>query len=219
MKKSTKRAIIVSVMALVLCFSMLIGTTLAWFTDTVESASNIIKTGNLDVEMDWADGTKAIPGDDSNDWIDASTGAIFNYDKWEPGYTEVRHIKISNEGTLALKYKVIIEATGEVTDLSDVIDVYYLDPGAQIDDRADLTDANKLGTLTQVLDNLGNTGLGNLEAGENHTITIALKMQESATSHYEEKSIGTSFKIKLYATQLNAEDDSFGNDYDAGADY
>ena len=130
-----------SIVAIVVLFSMLIGSTFAWFTDSVTSSGNIIKSGNLDVEMFWADGKE----DPTNaDWKDASTGAIFNYDRWEPGYTEVRHIKIDNVGTLALKYRVQIVANGEVSDLSDVIDVYYADPAVQVANRSDLTDENKL---------------------------------------------------------------------------
>ena len=158
-KYSTKKALVASLLSLVLCFSMLIGTTFAWFTDSVTSANNIIKSGNLDIEMYWAEGTE----DPTNaSWTDASTGAIFNYDNWEPGYVEVRHIKIANEGTLALKYKVQIVANGEVSDLADVIDVYYVDPAIQVADRATLANAPKLGTLTEVLAGLGESGNGTL---------------------------------------------------------
>ena len=120
--KTTKRALLSSVVALLVCFSMLLGTTFAWFTDSVTSANNIIKAGNLDVEMYWAKGNED-PDADATVWTDASTGAIFNNDKWEPGYVEVRHIKISNVGTLALKYQLHIFANGDVSDLADVIDV------------------------------------------------------------------------------------------------
>ena len=214
--KSTKRALLTSVMALFLCFAMLLGTTYAWFTDSVVSNNNIIKSGTLDVEMYWAYGTEA---PDSATWTDASTGAIFNYDKWEPGYVEVRHIKIANEGTLALKYQIKIVANGEVSDLADVIDVYYVDPAQQIADRTALTDDNKLGTLTDVLANLANTANGELPAGENDTITLALKMQESAGNEYQNKSIGSDFSVILMATQLTAETDSFDDQYDFDATY
>ena len=215
-KYSTKKALVASLLSLVLCFSMLIGTTFAWFTDSVTSANNIIKSGNLDIEMYWAEGTE----DPTNaNWTDASTGAIFNYDNWEPGYVEVRHIKIANEGTLALKYKVLIQANGEVSDLADVIDVYYVDPAIQVADRAALANAPKLGTLTEVLEGLGESGNGTLEAGTADTITIALKMQESAGNEYMNKSIGSDFSIQLVATQLVSENDSFGNDYDVDATY
>ena len=218
-KFSTKKALFSSIFALVICFAMLLGTTFAWFTDSVTSANNIIQSGNLDIEMFWADGTKAVPADDSVDWADASEGAIFDYDLWEPGYVQVRHIKIANEGTLALKYMVKIVANGTVSDLSDVIDVYYVDPAVQVADRSALTDANKIGTLTEVLANLSNSANGELLAGEDDTITLALKMQETAGNEYQEKSIGTTFSVQVLATQLAAEEDSFGNDYDADAEF
>ena len=216
MKRTTaKHALLMSVISLLLCVSMLVGTTFAWFTDEVTSSNNIIKSGNLDVEMYWADGTKAVPTEDTG-WTDASAGAIFNYDLWEPGYTQVRHIKIANVGSLALKYKVSILANGEVSDLADVIDVYYVDPAVQVANRSALTDDNKLGTLTEVLAKLGETGNGELIAGTSDIITIAFKMQETAGNKYMNKAIGTDFSVVLNATQLTAESDSFDNQYDAG---
>ena len=211
---SVKKALFASVISLVLCLSMLVGTTFAWFTDSETSANNNIIAGNLDVEMYWAKGTED-PA--SAIWNDASVGAVFNYDKWEPGYVEVRHIKIANEGTLALKYNVSIVANGEVSDLADVIDVYYADPAVQIAGRSELVNATKLGTLTEVLGALGETGNGSLEAGKSDVITIAFKMQESAGNEYKNASIGTDFSIQLIATQLANENDSFGNDYDKNA--
>ena len=60
--------------------------------------------------MYWAKGTE---NPETTAWTDASTGAIFDYDKWEPGYVEVRHIKIANEGSLVLKYKVTIMGSNQ----------------------------------------------------------------------------------------------------------
>ena len=58
--KTTKKALFSSVVALVLCFTMLLGTTFAWFTDSVTSANNVIQSGNLDVVLEyksnWSDG-------------------------------------------------------------------------------------------------------------------------------------------------------------------
>ena len=51
--KTTKRALFMSVIALFVCFTMLIGTTYAWFTDSVTSTGNIIKTGTLDVTLEY----------------------------------------------------------------------------------------------------------------------------------------------------------------------
>ena len=214
-KKYSAKKLTLSVLALVLCFSMLIGMTFAWFTDSITSGNNIIQSGNLDVEMYWAKGTQD-PA--SATWHDASKGAIFNNDKWEPGYVEVRHIKIANVGSLSLEYKVLFVANGEVSKLADVIDVYYIDPAVKVAKRDNLANAPKLGTLTEVLSVLDETGSGYLASGESDTITIALKMQESAGNEYQKLALCESgFSIQLIATQSTGESDSFGNDYDSSA--
>ncbi len=216
--KSSKRALLISALALLLCVSMLIGSTFAWFTDSVTSTGNIIKSGTLDVTMEWADGKEA---PDSATWADASKGAIFEYSKWEPGFAQVRHIKIANKGTLALKYQIKIVANGQVSELAKVIDVYYADPAVQVANRSDLASATVLGTLDEMLDDINNdtSAAGELPAGKDHTVTIALKMQESAGNEYQAKSIGTDFSIQLVATQATAESDSFDDQYDVDAEY
>ena len=50
-RKSTKRALLGSVMAMVLCLAMLVGATFAWFTDTASTGVNKIQAGNLDIEI------------------------------------------------------------------------------------------------------------------------------------------------------------------------
>lgn len=213
--KYTKRALLASVLSVVVCAAMLAGSTFAWFTDSVTSAGNIIKSGNLDVALEWANGTEAL---DTAEWKDASTNAIFNYDLWEPGYTEARHVRISNKGNLALKYEIRIAANGEVSKLADVIDVYYIKDGKQITSRTGLTDENKIGTLSQVLAN-PYAAKGHILAGDNaaDVATIALKMQESAGNEYQNLSIGTDFSIQLVATQYTSEKDSFDDQYDKDA--
>ena len=231
-KKHTKRALLSSALSLLLCITMLIGTTWAWFTDSVTSAGNIIKSGTLDVEMSWADGKE---NPDSATWKDASTGAIFDYDLWEPGYVDVKHVKIANVGTLAFKYQIAIKANGELETnanghtLADAIDVYYLENAAQVTDRTELVEGAKLGTLAQFLENNANpatnTATGKLYPKDNkdgnpdnHTVTIALKMREDAGNEYQNMSIGTDFSVQLLATQWTYEEDTFNDQYDALAD-
>ena len=216
-KHSLKKALMASVLMLALCFTSFVGTTFAWFTDAVTSANNIIKSGSLDAEMHWAEG-KADPNAEATVWTDASTGAIFNNDKWEPGYTEVRHIKISNAGTLALKYQLHIFANGDVSDLADVIDVYFIDPAVQVADRTALDGIEPFGTLTEVLAGMPGNASGDLLANETATVTLALKMRENAGNEYQNKAIGSDFTIQLLATQLTTEGDSFDDQYDAGAE-
>lgn len=220
-KYSTKRALFASLLALFMSFTMLIGTTFAWFTDSVSSKGNVIQTGSLDVAMYWVEATED-PAT-ASEWQDAEEGAIFNNDKWEPGYTEAKHLKIANEGTLALKYQMRIIANGIVSELSDVIDVYYFDEATKLT-NGNLPEANKLGTLTQALnvayaDNISTKIAGSLDAGKTKIVTLAFKMQESAGNEYQNLSIGSDFAIQILATQMTSESDSFDNGYDGGADF
>ena len=219
-KTNTKRALLMSALALLLCLSMLVGSTFAWFTDEVTSGNNIIQSGTLDIAMEWANG-KEDPA--TANWIDASTGAIFNNDKWEPGYTEARHIKISNKGTLALRWNLAIVPNGTVSNLADVIDVYaiglnYLENTSaalnakQVADRDALTGFTYVGTLAELL----GSGIitDTLLESEAMSFTLVLKMREEAGNEYQNLSIGTDFSIKLIANQFDYEVDSFDKNYD-----
>ena len=221
MKKtySTKKALIASILAMCMCFTMLVGTTFAWFTDAVTSDGNIIKTGTLDVTMEWTDGSND-PEAAATVWKDASKGAMFDYANWEPGYAVARHIKVSNVGTLALNYQMRIVANGIVSKLADVIDVYYFDEDKAAV-RDDLNSANYLGTLTEVLGtekHLSKKVYGSLKAGDPADVhTIILKMQESADNKYQNMDLGCTFSVELIATQMASEADSFDNKYDEQA--
>ena len=110
--KNTKRALLSSVLALFLCFAMLLGTTYAWFTDSVTSANNVIQSGNLDIELEYA---KVVDGA-ITEW-DTVAGKDNIFDKnalWEPGRVEVVYLKVSNLGTLALKYQLGVNIVNEI---------------------------------------------------------------------------------------------------------
>ncbi len=221
--KKTKKALLMSMLSVLICVAMLVGSTFAWFTDSVTSGNNRITAGNLDVEMYWADG-KADPNSTETVWNDASKvdKPIFDYELWEPGYAVVRHIKISNLGTLALKYEISITAKESVGDLAKVIDVYYIKDGKQITERSQLEDGIKIGTLDKVLSGSsvakGHIS-GKTDEVNSDVATIGLKMQETAGNEYQNASIGGEFDIRLVATQYTEESDSFDNLYDDGAEY
>ena len=225
--KTTKRALFVSVISLLICFTMLLGTTYAWFTDSVTSAGNIIKTGTLDVTLEY----KKVG---ETDWSDASKGSIFNYQLWEPGYTEVRYVKIENKGSLDLKFKLNVipaqtPAAGEVN-LADVIDVYMMEGEATVT-RDALAAATPVGTLASLMADEDGAAYGVLfdkKEGEADTTddknnvevyTIVLKMKDDAGNEYQDKSVGGSFVVQLVTTQLASESDDLGNDYDNDAEY
>ncbi|MBP3497850.1 MAG: hypothetical protein J6K33_08465, partial [Alistipes sp.] len=106
-QKSTKRALLLSALSLLMCVSMLIGSTFAWFTDSVTSGNNKIVAGNLDIELEYYNGSawKTV-----NNATDLFTGEL-----WEPGHTEVVYLKMSNLGSLALKYQLGINIVSETS--------------------------------------------------------------------------------------------------------
>ena len=106
-KYSVKKALVASLLSLALCFSMLVGTTFAWFTDSVTSANNIIKSGNLDVELEYWDG---------DSWEDVSGKSdILTNELWEPGVTEIAYLRVANAGSLALKYMLGVNVVEETS--------------------------------------------------------------------------------------------------------
>ena len=220
--KNTKKSLMTSVVALLLCFSMLLGATYAWFTDVATSNSNVVQTGNLDAEMYWSDTLLAA---DSDAWQNAEGVPIFTYDNWEPGYTDVKYIKVKNAGNLAFQWRLSIEAQGSVTDLADVIDVYYINPVSET--VTTLSGKTTVGVLSNVIDTNKYTNGVLLPATEVSTeyavgetiLAIALHMHEDAGNHYKGKSIGDGFAVRLIATQFNYEGDSFDNKYDEAPEW
>lgn len=213
--KTTRRALLGSVLAMLLCFTMLLSTTFAWFTDTAVSASNKIVAGSLKIDLE-------VLGDSGFESIKESKAPLFNYDKWEPGYTEFKVLKVENEGTLALKWYATFSSTTALSELADVIDVFVCpsaDPIAAPTGR-DLTGYTKAGTLREFVNTLETTTNGVLYAqGETGSVAylgIALKMREEAGNEYQSLDLGGAFDILVAATQLNHESDSFDNTYDEG---
>ena len=213
--KKTKRELTASVISIVLCVVMLVGLTFAWFTDSVTNKGNRIQAGNLNIDL-------LVRGENNQyQSVRESNAPIFNYDKWEPGYTLVKNVKVSTTGSLALKYTMNIVVKGEVSKLADVIDVYYAAEEVNVVDR-ELTGLTKLGTLRDVLEAKGNTVINDtLIPADGNTAdyaTIGLKMREDADNEYKGLSIGE-FDLQLVATQYTSESDSFGSDYDKDAKY
>ena len=87
----TKKALRGSLFALFLCIVLLIGTTFAWFTDSVTSGMNQIKSGNLKVELQYSH-------DGGTKWkkVTEKTDDIFAKDAlWEPGHVEYANLKVA----------------------------------------------------------------------------------------------------------------------------
>ena len=191
-RKSTKRALLGSVMAMVLCLAMLIGATFAWFTDTASTGVNKIQAGNLDVALEMKDAAgQWVPAEGKTlDFVKAAAGEQV---LWEPGCTyELPALQIRNNGNLALKYKVIITGINGSAKLNEAIEWI-----------------------------IGDVAMGteqHLAAGESNAFTIKGHMKESAGNEYMNESID-GIAITVVATQDTVESDSFDKDYDADAEY
>ena len=234
MKKamSIKNRLISAVLVLVMTFTSLIGTTFAWFTDTVTSVGNTIESGTLKVDLLHKDGDGWISLKENEDHL------VFDYKKWEPGFTLVETLKVQNLGSLALKYKLSIEVEAGTAklgkngeNLADVIDVWVYYGETSVSGYGAITAADsgwvKKGTLSEVFNKPGEFMNGNLlPTGKVSTdanvgvgdqiVNIALHMQESAGNEYQKLSAGNIY-VNLIATQLTSESDSFGSDYDTDA--
>ena len=192
--KSTKRALISSALALLMCVAMLIGTTFAWFTDTASTGVNKIQAGKLDVALEMQENGNWVSAEGKTlqfKTADNSTTDIL----WEPGCRyELPALRVVNKGNLALKYKIQITGIQGDAKLNEVIDW-------TINDAAiDLTE----GHLTA-----GQTGA---------SFTIKGVMQTTAGNEYQGLSID-GIAITVFATQDTVENDSFDNTYDKDAEY
>ena len=207
-KKTTKRALLSSVMAIVLCLAMLIGTTFAWFTDSASTAVNKIQAGTLDVALEmatqWSGGEPIDWGTAEGQtlrWM-AADGRGEDMILWEPDCTyNLNQFRIVNKGNLALKYKIAI--SGIVGD-------------AKLLEAIDFTVTGVDGVTTAAdLNGFEGKLAANSMTG---AITISGHMKESAGNEYQGKSID-GIAITVVATQDTVEYDSNNNTYDENATY
>ena len=193
-EKHTRRALLSSVVALVLCLTMLMGTTFAWFTDTATVSVNTIQSGTLDVELEvYRNGN----------WVDAKSETLQFVDAngktdilWEPGASfNLEKVRVINKGNLSLKYKIVIEGVQGDAKLLKVID--WTLNGAALDSIADMP----------------------LEPNATSAeIVLNGTMQTTANNDYQNQTV-EGIAIKVLAAQVVDEYDSTTNTYDKDATY
>ena len=237
--KSTKRALLTSALALLMCVTMLVGATFAWFTDTASTGVNKIQAGNLDIKVEYrttADGNwKTL--DNATDLFGAE-GTLF-----EPGHTRVVELRITNAGNLALKYKigmnVVSETAGTNKDgnpykLSDYLKVattsiQQYNPTDQISSLMErlifqkgdfgMWTARDFANFELKTDSNGNVHA--LQPGAAQILGIKVYMPETvgneANAISTEKAASINFGLNVVATQYTVESDSYGTQYDKDA--
>ena len=226
-KKSTKKALILSVLSLVLCFSMLVGTTFAWFTDSVTSANNIIQSGNLDVDFKYWNG-------DSWETVEGSSDILNPNAKWEPGYHEVVYLKVENAGSLSLKYqlgvniiseKAGVNVKGEAFKLSNYI-LFGAIEGVNPENNRYETRDEAINALKSVENKKISEGYTKASVLDSNTsveyVALVIYMPETVgneANHNGKVLPSISLGLNVVATQnvAEAETDSFGSDYDKDA--
>lgn len=212
---STKRALLASVIAMIVCISMLIGATIAWFSDTATSGDNVIVAGILNVEL--YNGLT-----DAADKVTAGTKLFDDVALWEPGAVAYENLTVTNEGSLAFKYQLSLNVT-EATEtpdgktLADVLKVAIV-PGGFTGSREDakaLTYNYSLTTFAME---------GKLNVGEEPDVygIVVYWQPTNNDNDYNmnegQAPLSVKIGVSLYATHLvtDTEKDSFGSEYDAG---
>lgn len=103
-----KIALVLSLCLIVIWLFLGAGTSLAWFSDTAPVLDNVFHFADFDIEASFRlpDGTYA-PIDGRSD--------IFNTeDMYEPGHTQVVHLKIENKGTVPVLFQTAIKVNNYV---------------------------------------------------------------------------------------------------------
>ena len=237
--KSTKWALLTSALALLMCVTMLVGATFAWFTDTASTGVNKIQAGNLDIKVEYrttADGNWQLL-DNATDLFGAA-GTLF-----EPGHTRVVELRITNAGNLALKYKIGMNVVSETAGTNKAGNPYKLSDYLKVGTTS-IQQYNPTDQISSLMERLifqkGDFGMwtardfanfeleytsnGNahaLQPGAAQILGIKVYMPETvgneANAISTEKAASINFGLNVVATQYTVESDSFGTQYDKDA--
>ena len=235
-KNVARNALFTSIISLLLCVSMLVGTTFAWFTDEVKSGMNTIAAGNLDIELVHtnANVTNESVAGNTEMFRDLNGKKIL----WEPGVVAYEKLTVKNVGSLALEYQMSLNIFDENNlnghKLSEVLQVAIIDGSAvNMSDRAAVLAAAKAAAENKVGGGLlSNFHLsGKLEPNANsaeQTVVIFWEPNDNAIDNLynanngqvtsDGEALHINFGVNLQATQMMHEDDSFGKDYDFAVD-
>ena len=222
----TKKALLMSVLSMVLCVAMLVGMTFAWFTDTASTGVNKIQAGNLDVKLMYST--------DMQTWKEATDQTKLFDDNalWEPGHTQVVYLKVVNNGNLALKYEAGFSkdytsnrgknVNGDWYRVDNYLKIGTATPTVKYASREDVWSAIAATEKTLAKDVMLTDGWIRLEAGkESKPFAVAIYMptsvgNEANASRLRPSSV-SGLGIEVRATQATVESDSFGTTYDANA--
>ena len=215
-KQKLMTTMITSIIGMILCTSMLLGTTMAWFTDTVHVTGNQINTGSLKVDLLY--GSKLLKN---------TSEPIFGGDvTWKPAHMEIRNLTIVNNGTLNLRYVLNLMMEADESSLAQYFDVFVKEDGHADMSKAATEAAYKEMVLAgqdgwEEIDSLAGifksgesvlNGTLDFDASdkvEEKKFAIAIRMKQSSNSDTQGKSM--KLGIKLDAYQEDIPDSEIGN--------
>ncbi|MBE5734513.1 MAG: hypothetical protein E7347_05650 [Clostridiales bacterium] len=231
-----RTSIVTSIIAIVISFSMLIGSTFAWFTDSSMSGINKIHSGNLDVGLVY---TNSYNGKAEEVNENTKIFADINGDDivWEPGAFASGRFEVSNNGSLALKYQLsIIYANATQTangkTLADALSVYALvrnkDTGTDTVMGDSSLEALQIDSAVPEYDPMNAPSFKDgftLEAylHPQESITYEIGIYWNPTDNDNEFNVpgglSIDFAVALVATQVSYENDGDGFYYDSNAQF
>ena len=232
-KKTTKRALAMSFVSVFLCVCMLVGTTFAWFTDSVTSGVNKIESGNLDITLlhSYFKDAPVIGFDfnaDTATEVDKNTQLFLNVDGgkilWEPGAAAGEVFRVRNDGTLALKYELTVNglnatATAAGKTLNDVLIVDCIEM-LHNDSGTPYTPAGGVYDMGVVFNGEYKIS-GTLLPGEYRDFAVELEWEptDNDNDYNIDGGLKLDLGVMLVATQLTYEKDSYDDQYDVDAEY
>lgn len=103
--KFNRVAMLVSVCLLIVWSVLGTGTSLAWFTDTDEEVKNIFHFAEFEVEAEYRD--------ENGNWktIEGDSKIFDDQALYEPGYTQVIYLRVTNKGNVPFDFKTAVSVT------------------------------------------------------------------------------------------------------------
>lgn len=193
---SLRRAFWLSILSVMLCVSMLLGSTMAWFTDS-EGFSQTITVGYLDATASMGDGTETVQFDGSTQpsLMSAEDSVTFTQLRLDPGQTICRTIVVNNTGSIPFRYQLLAEALSDSA-LADLLECTLVLQG----EEPDWTDPISLAGQEPV-----EVTAGTLAEDGELTLDLYLRLPESVSSAFA--GAEADFSVYLLAMQADAPED------------
>ena len=222
--KNTKRSMLISGLCLLLTAVMLMGSTFAWFTDSVTNTGNVITAGNLSIDayaydvgtggttvtIEGVNSSQPITFEADGQDLKTVTTPILNGEiDWEPGMSNAKLLTVTNSGSLAANIRLSFAVTDGGLQDALWFDFVRVDENGNVQGQFE---KRPMSTLNQLAEAMVMT----LKPNDTLRFVLVYGMYESAGNQFQAKTF--SADVAILATQAPVEADGFGkDDYDKEA--